>query len=546
MRASPVFKYGSRVGCCWSDAVVRRPAARAQWWLAPFVLLAVCTAAACTVQRTPELSEKTRTLAVLPDRMVGNGSLDDDDKFGERPDQGPITDNTEGGAKCGGVFCPFVAAPIEQCCTGASDVERGTARLVDRCGMTWANANGGSFGDGCWQRDQPGIVDDACEPLTSIEGEPLEVGCCSDEGFCGTVNTAAGVGCHYKDGVEPRECANDIDNGTECNPLGIFGARIDVDVAWGGRTGGLVGLTDDGRGPITVHLKIEVKEIDGQMEITGSARPCSVELPQFFSTTLCESYKPIFPNPIWESSKLPPIDITGRYSCLNPGCVLSIDAVTSLIGIDLPNPEAPWPLATETAAVTCAAGKGDKCFSDHDDDGLPGLTINLLTAGKVPSDLAPQTTTCNGDYTYYGAPLSASLGALTKTVRRADRIHLGTRTKLGGASVLGPECATGLGSGIAEFVQSRAWGCMVQEGTTDDPWGTMKAGPNDACTSGEAGFMDENLPIYDVLLAGETPTDPIKVENMAPSTGPKISLVRLGDLGGDVTCENVRNAPYPE
>jgi hypothetical protein len=73
----------------------------------------------------------------------------------------------------------------------------------------------------------------------------------------------------------------------------------------------------------------------------------------------------------------------------------------------------------------------------------------------------------------------------------------------------------------------------------------MKAGPNDPCSSDEAGFMDENLPIYDVLLAGEAPMAPIKVENMAPSVGPKISLVRLGDIGGDVTCENVRDAPYP-
>jgi hypothetical protein len=324
----------------------------------------------------------------------------------------------------------------------------------------------------------------------------------------------------------------------------VFGAKIEVDVAWGGRSGGLVGLTDDGRAALTVHLRLEVQEVDGQMEVRGAARPCSVDLPQFFSTTLCESYKPIFPNTIWESSKLPPIPLTGRYSCLNPGCVLSIDAVTSLIGIDLDNPEAPWPGATQTAAVGCAAGTGVDCFTDHDDDGLPGITINVLSGGRVPDNVGPSETTCTY-YEYWGAPLSASAGALTKIVRRADRIHLGTRTKLGGASVLGPECATGIGTGIAEFVQSRAWGCMVQPGTTDNPFGPV-AGPNDVCESAEAAFMDENLPIYQVLLPGQTPMMPIEVENDHPSLGPKISLVRLGDLGEDVSCADVRGAPYPQ
>jgi hypothetical protein len=58
--------------------------------------------------------------------------------------------------------------------------------------------------------------------------------------------------------------------------------------------------------------------------------------------------------------------------------------------------------------------------------------------------------------------------------------------------------------------------------------------------------MDENLPIYDVLLAGETPTPPIMVDNMAASAGPIISIVRLGNVGDPVDCEAVRTAPYPD
>jgi len=540
MHACSPIKYGSPVGC-WTDVFVRRPTARAQWWLATFVLVS-----GCALERTPELQENTRALngIPLPPRMVDQEI--DEDKFGERPDQGPMTPEQTGGIQCGGIFCPFVVAPVEQCCTDATDVERGTARGEDRCGLSFAKVGASSFGDGCWQRDQGGVIDDSCPALIGTDGTTeLEQGCCSDQGFCGTMNTGSGVGCHYGDGAEKTRCIDEVDPGTECNPLGVFGARISVDVAWGGRSGGLVGLTDDGRADLTVHLRIEVEEIDdGTLEIRGAARPCSVELPQFYSTTLCESYKPIFPNTIWESSELPPIDLTGRYSCLSPGCSFTVDAVTSLIGMSLENPEAPWPLPKDTPVIGCPEGTGVDCFVDHDDDGLPGLTINVMTSGRVDAAVAPQGTTCNGIYEYWGAPLSASAGALTKIVRRADRIHLGTRTKLGGTSVLGTGCSTGVGTGIAEFVQSRAWGCMVQEGTTDNPFGPG-AGPNEVCESAEAAFMDENLPIYEVLAVGESPTPPISVSDMSPSEGPKIQLVRLGDVGEPVDCDDVRNAAYP-
>jgi hypothetical protein len=541
MHAYRAIKYGSRVGC-WTDVFVRRPAAPAQWWLASLVLV---SGAGCALERTPELQENTRALngIPLPPRMVDEEI--DEDRFGERPDQGPIVPEQTGGIQCGGIFCPFVVSPVEQCCTDQEDVVRGTARNEERCGLSFAKAGVSSFGNGCWQRDQGGIVDDSCPPLLAPDGNTeLEPGCCSDQGLCGTMNVMSAVGCHYADGAEKTSCVDEVDPGHECNPLGIFGARIAVDVAWGGRSGGLVGLTDDGRADLTVHLRLEIQEIDGRMEITGAARPCSVDLPQFFSTTLCESYKPIFPNTIWESPNLPPIDLTGRYSCLGAGCVLTIDAVTSLIGMSLENPEAPWPLPKDTPIISCPEGKGIDCFVDHDDDDLPGLTINVMKSGRVAAGEAPKGTTCAGIYDYFGAPLSASAGALTKIVRRADRIHLGTRTKLGGSSVLGDECMNGLGTGIAEFVQSRAWGCMVQEGTTDDPF-APGAGPNEPCESAEAAFMDENLPIYDVLAVGESPTPPISVPNMSPSEGPKIQIVRLGDLGDQVDCDAVRNAPYP-
>jgi hypothetical protein len=114
---------------------------------------------------------------------------------------------------------------------------------------------------------------------------------------------------------------------------------------------------------------------------------------------------------------------------------------------------------------------------------------------------------------------------------------------MGGSGRIADDCSTGLGNGVAEFFESRAWGCVVKQGTAN--LGGMAAGPNEPCNSNEAQFMDENLPIYHVLGPGEMPASNLNVTNKAPSTGPQFSMVRLGDLGDDATCDQVRNAAYP-
>lgn len=547
------FRYGSRVGSA-SGVRRRRTAAFARrpsslWVLRLRVLsgaLALLITGGCSIERSPELGDTRReTLNNIRLPARTNGDVVTEDQFGNGPTpMTPTTDATVGGMQCADRFCPFVSGTQQQCCTDASDVESGTARELDLCGLSFAQVQNSSFGDACWQRDQGGVIDESCPPL-EIGGSIIEMGCCTNEGLCGTLNTESGVGCHYADGIAPRACEGKIVTDVDCDPLGVFGVRIGVDVAWGGRSGGLVGLTDNGRDQITIDLRIEIQSIDGDLRITGLAQPCSVELPPFYSTTLCESYKPIFPTTIWDSPTLPAFPLSGSYQCLSPGCILSIDAQTTLLGIELDNPESPWPHPSETFGITCPAGTGEECFPDQDDDGLPGLTVLVQTGGMAPTADAPPGTGCRGAYSYFGAPLSASPAAIAKLVRRTDRIQLGTRTKLGGAGVIDVDCNGGLGSGIAEFVQSRAWGCLVQEGTANWP-DIVGAGPTEPCMAAEAAFMDENLPIYEILLNGDAPPAPITVPDMSPSIGPTISMKRLGAIGDAVTCEDVRSADYPE
>jgi hypothetical protein len=495
---------------------------------------------ACAIERTPQESLDLASHPVsgrIPQRTP-NTRLSED-QFGPQPAQNWMSGpNQVGGLQCAGVYCPFAPEPIEPCCTTAEDVERGAARLIGRCGFDFGRTSGNTFSTACWQRDQLGVLDGACPPVETQPGF-AEPGCCSDTGVCGSVNTSYGLGCHYELDGEPTTCGEDeIVGAVQCDPLGVFGVRSEVDVTWG-RSGGLAELVNHGRNKIVVHLKVVVDGIEPNGEVHGVIQPCGVELPPFYSEILCESYLPQFPVSIWESGALPEIELSGRWSCLNPGCNMTLDAQTSLLGIDLPNPEAPWPSSAETATITCSSGAGVACFPDHDADGLPGLTVTVQTSGRAPPDEG-----CGGIYRYRGAPLSANLGAILGSVRRTDRILLGTRIKLGGTGRIAPDCNSGVGAGLAEFVQSRAWGCLVQQGTFNI--GDMDAaGPNDPCPAPEAQFMDDNLPIYHVLGTGNVPDSSLSVRDRSPSEGPKFGMVRLGSLHDAVGCEAVRAAAYP-
>jgi hypothetical protein len=474
-----------------------------------------------------------------------DAGLGDADSFGTNPiPTGPSTVPQTGGLQCGGAFCPFGVDPVKPCCTATSDVEHGAARAADHCGLDFSATSSQFLSNLCWQRDQPGVVDSSC-PSVTVDAHAAEPGCCSDEGRCGGINTDQALGCHYDPSAAPQTCGGapgGADAGTHCDLTGVFGIRVVVDLAWGGRSGGLVGLTDDGRGKQVVHLLASFDHIDsGTLALHGSARTCGTSLPTFYSTTLCEAYEPIFPTAMWESSKMPRFPISGRLQCLDPGCIISLDAQTLLLGIELNNPEAPWPTANQTPQLSCPAGTGVKCFPDDDGDGLPGLTVHVTTQGAVTG----ATTSCSGTYNKRGAPLSSSIAAIFGGIRRSDRVLLGVRMKLGGSATIAAGCNSGSGSGIAEYVNSRAWSCLAQPGTFNFPYAATAAGPNDVCTSSEAAFMDANLPIYSVLAVGNKPDSSLTLLDVSPSQGPQVSIVRLGDPGASVSCSDVRAATYP-
>ena len=251
--------------------------------------------------------------------------------------------------------------------------------------------------------------------------------------------------------------------------------------------------------PIVIHLLAKIEKIDdGTNELHGTIQPCGVELPPFYSTTLCESYKPMFPTEIWESADLPVVPLAGRMQCRNPGCILTLDAQTVLLGIDLRTPRRRGRRRTETPTLKCTSGKGADCFLDHDDDMLPGMTIELLTMG-----MAPPGTGCDGRYVYKARAAQLEPGGDLR--RRAARRSACCSERAPSSAARArsrPTATRGVGSGIAQFVQSRSWGCFVQPGSYNSRASMTPAGPNDPCDGAEAQFLDENLPIYNILNVG--------------------------------------------
>ena len=505
-----------------------------------------------TVGTTPDAAATSMDAAVDANQPRGDAAIDGG-QFDDNPtpDDPPPPDMT-GGLKCADVFCPFAAAPMEPCCTAAGDVENGAARELDRCGLSFSKLSSDFFGDQCWERDQPGVVDESCPPV-QVDLQSEDPGCCTNAGTCGGIDGDFGLGCHSATGAQAKSCGStppeeDAGVDDQCELTGRYALEYTVDMVWGGRSGGLWELTDDGRGALKIMLLLDIEQVDdGTLELRGMMRPCNVQLPAFYSSTLCEAYQPLFATRMWESAQMPQFPATGKLQCAQPGCILTIDAQTTLLGIALQNPEAPWPTADQTETLACAAGRGQQCFPDHDSDGRAGLTVEIAKGGRLPptGSMCRSDTASRNGYSKEGAPLSSAAAAIFDGVRRTDRVQLGVRMKVGASATLGGEtCTNGKGSAIAQFVNSRAWGCLAQQGTANYPFG-RPAGANDPCTATEASFMDANLPIYRILAFGEKPPTTLELADQTASKGPQARLVRLGALDAAVTCADVRAAQLP-
>lgn len=489
-------------------------------------------AAAAIASDKSKAKTTTNTRGSAPN--MGSRGKPGDEDAGLEEDAGPAMEpKPPSPVACGDQFCPLSEAPVTTCCTTQSDIEQWSARAVGACGVDLSALDEAQYGQGCWQRDQLGIIDPRCP------GRGSELGCCADDGMCGSSDPGNHLGCYHAKDAELRPCRQETAPvANMCDPRGSYALRVNVDAAWNGRPGGLAALTDDGRGLIQIYLLVRVDDYDvATGGLTTAARVCGVSLPQFYSTTLCESYLANFPASIWESPALPVPSLAGKYECDADGCVMSMWPTTYLFGMRLDNPEAPWPTAQQTPYLRCPNLPDENCFADDDLDGQPGITLQMQTEGS-PAVIG----TCRS-YPYRAAPLSDSIAAIFGGVRRADRLNVGIRARVGGSVRFGADCGSASGSAVVEYVNSRAQGCHVQPGTFDLVTNTGPAGPEEPCRADEASFIDLSMPVYQVLGAGEAPAMWRGPRDTTPSDGPTVNIVRFapGTVAG---CADARNAPF--
>lgn len=326
---------------------------------------------------------------------------------------------------------------------------------------------------------------------------------------------------------------------------GVYAIKTKIDVWWG-ETGFETTLVDPGRGEITIYLIGELTEVceDGSGG-KGTIRACGAQIPTFVSSLACDAYQTSFADEIWDRwDTMPYFTTTGRTEGFSPGDVLTLDAATGLVGIDLMETDGEWPRTTLDpltfgAGFVCPGGEGAGCFPDHDGDGKPGITATLRDDG---AEHRPDG--CGGfnaPFHFRASPLTLDplAGGGIGGGERIDTLYLGMRTNIGGSGAIGPDCASGNGASQSKYIDSRAGGCFKR--AADAP-GT----PSAECTAADLAFVDGQLPRFRTLGAGEVPG----IDGLgAASEGAKSALIRLGDLGdaggfGGFKCAEVRGQDW--
>jgi hypothetical protein len=383
-----------------------------------------------------------------------------------------------------------------------------------------------------------GVIDDFCEPYTPEWSSTMELGCCTDQGKCGTFGVTDGIGCHENAEIDKNCGEDEIVETTDCETTGIYAVSVEVDSAWGGGTTGLLSITDDGRGIIQIILKFTIETLDADNNIVAYAEPCRVKIPNFSNSMLCESYRTTFEDIMWVSDKMPKIPVTGSLSCTHPGCTMNVKPITASIGIELLDDDSLWPTAAEATTVKCAKGTGEQCYPDQDDDGRPGISVSLPTTGM--DDTMSSSRACPFGYSLSATPLSANIAAIFDGVYRSDRMSLGVRVRLGLSALLTDDCRFKDSTGFADYFQSRLVGCLLKPGSRN--LFSAPAGKNVPCNKNQVLFINEALPDYAILGMGESPPTNLSLRDRTPSEGPRFRLIHLADVGENVSCEDVLNS----
>jgi hypothetical protein len=327
--------------------------------------------------------------------------------------------------------------------------------------------------------------------------------------------------CATRAATEPGACEGRL--------AGVYAIEMDLDVFWSDEINATTPAYDPGRGKISTLLIGELNGLcPGAAEGELVVRVCDLQLPPLYVDSIGGVVQFVIPRAVWEQSDIPEFTARARSTGPEHSGFELLTPVTAMLGIELASSDAAWPSYTDTPFVTCHDGKkGRDCFPDQDADGNPGISLRTALQGQPPSAANPHS----GGWHYTPAPTDASLPYFGTG---ATTLFAGLHTKLGGAYPVGPNCEGETGPADAADVALRVYDCEMLDG--------------EPCTPSAATVVDQNMPTFHGLDEGEAP--PRAWKNLrrdadarldrSASAGPRNTVMRLGDHGAALSCEDVR------
>jgi hypothetical protein len=299
-----------------------------------------------------------------------------------------------------------------------------------------------------------------------------------------------------------------------CEGAGSYGLQLAVDLTWEATSA----LADPGRGTAKLYALVQVERVDPQTHaLTAHGQVCGLTLPPFATSSSCQQHQFRFDDGMWNQPTLPPLQITGSYTCAADGCRLQIEPTTYALGIHLDPVTAPWPAPGSATADQ---------FSDDDDDGSPGVSAEVVTqVGVVGNPSCAFLTGMQGG----GAPMN---------MNQNQRLLLALRTQLSAAVITAADCHIDHAAGTVQLLDLRAAGCNFQ--SMGQP--ALDAG-NTNCPDELRGAIDQSLPQYHVLATGEMPSATTPARDTTLSLGAQLSAIRF-DPAMPVSCRQVRDAMF--
>jgi hypothetical protein len=312
---------------------------------------------------------------------------------------------------------------------------------------------------------------------------------------------------------------------------GVYAIEVDVDAWWADEADPTTPLLDPGRGKISVLYKSELKEpcADGSAA-NAVLHACDVRFPPLYADSLGGVVQLMLPEAMWSSHGMPGFAGGVHATGFEPTDEVVLDPVIASFGIELATRGAAWPSFKDTPFLACANGKqGQDCFPDHDSDGHPGISVDVLVESAPPVAPYPR----RGGWRYVPAPIDASPAFVG---RGATTLYLGLRSELSAGYSISSDCGGGVGTAQSSGVEMRVLDCAMMDGKP--------------CNAAGATFVDQNVPVFHALAAGETPPptwrhqrrDADLLLDRSPSAGPQSRWLRLGDLADDLPCTSIREA----